>query len=53
MLIFGIMLTIIAAVLLICRYCYRVAFYVPPRKERPADFIDLPRERNTSPSTPR
>ena len=42
MLIFGIMLTIIAAVLLICRYCYRVAFYVPPRKERPADFIDLP-----------
>ena len=39
--IIGIMLTILA-VLAICLYCYRVAFYVPPRKPRPADFIDLP-----------
>lgn len=39
--IIGIMLTILA-VLAICLYCYRVAFYVPPRKPGPADFIDLP-----------
>ena len=41
--IIGVMLTILAAVLLICLYCYRVAFYAKPRKPRPADFIDLPR----------
>ena len=42
MVILGIMLTASAVFLLICYGCYRIAFYVPPRKERPGDFIDLP-----------
>lgn len=41
MLILGIMLTIVAAFLLICYICYRIAFYVPPRKPRTEEF-DLP-----------
>ena len=40
--IIGIMLTILLAVLLICLYCYKVAFYAPPRKPRPEGFIDFP-----------
>ena len=40
--IIGIMLTILLAVLLICLYCYKVAFYAPPRKPRPEGFLDLP-----------
>ena len=40
--IIGIMLTILAAVLGICLYCYRIAFYAPPRKPRPEGFIDFP-----------
>ena len=40
--IIGIMLTILAAVLIICLYCYKVAFYVPPRKPLPEGFIDFP-----------
>ena len=40
--IIGIMLTILLAVLLICLYCYHVAFYMPPRKPRPEGFIDFP-----------
>ena len=43
MLFLGIMLTILAAVLLICLYCYRIAFYVPPRKTRDPDYLDIPR----------
>ena len=42
MLIFGIMLTILLLVTVVTLYCYRVAFYVPPRKPGPGDFIDLP-----------
>ena len=42
MLMFGILLTIAALFLLACYICYRIAYYEPPRKERPADFIDLP-----------
>ena len=38
----GILLTILLAVLLICLYCYHVAFYMPPRKPRPEGFIDFP-----------
>ncbi len=41
MIILGIMLTILAVFLLICRYCYRVAFYAPPRKPLKTEF-DLP-----------
>ena len=40
--IIGIMLTVLLAVLLICLYCYKVAFYAPPRKPRPEDFLDFP-----------
>ena len=29
-------------VILISYVCFRFAFYVPPRKERDPDFIDLP-----------
>ena len=39
--ILGIMLTILAVFLLICRICYRMAFYAPPRKPRKEEF-DLP-----------
>ena len=35
------MLTTVAAFLLICLYCYRIAFYAPPRKPRETEF-DLP-----------
>ena len=42
MIILGIMLTILVGCLLVCYICYRIAFYAPPRKEQPADFIDLP-----------
>jgi pimeloyl-ACP methyl ester carboxylesterase len=42
MLILGIMLTILAAFLLACYICYRIAFYAPPRKPVPEGFIDLP-----------
>ena len=42
MLIFGILLTAAAVFLLACYICYRIAFYVPPRKPRPEGFIDLP-----------
>ena len=35
-------LLIPAAVLAICLYCYRIAFYAPPRKPLPEGFIDLP-----------
>jgi len=42
MLILWIMLTIFAILLLICYFCYRLAFYVPPRKPKPEGFIDLP-----------
>jgi fermentation-respiration switch protein FrsA (DUF1100 family) len=41
MLMFRIMLTIAVAFLLICYYCYRIAFYAPPRKPRETEF-DLP-----------
>ena len=37
-----ILLSIAVIFLLICYGCYRFAFYAAPRKERPADFIDLP-----------
>lgn len=36
------MLTALALCLLACYICYRMAFYVPPRKPRPEGFIDLP-----------
>ena len=39
--IFGIMLTVAVAFLLICYICYRMAFYAPPRKPREEEF-DLP-----------
>ena len=42
MLILGIMLTILAVCLIAGYYCYRIGFYVPPRKPRDPDFIDLP-----------
>ena len=38
----GVMLTALALCLLACYICYRMAFYVPPRKPRPEGFIDLP-----------
>ena len=39
----GIMLTVLpAAVLLVCLYCYRIAFYAPPRKPRDPDSFDIP-----------
>jgi fermentation-respiration switch protein FrsA (DUF1100 family) len=41
MLFLGIMLTIPAIFLVVCYYCYRVAFYAPPRKPRKEEF-DLP-----------
>lgn len=40
--IIGIMLTILAMVLALTLYCYRVAFYVPPRKPLPEGVIDFP-----------
>jgi pimeloyl-ACP methyl ester carboxylesterase len=36
------MLTILVLILAITLYCYKVAFYVPPRKPLPEDFIDVP-----------
>lgn len=42
MLLLGIMLTISLVVLAICLYCYRVAFYAPPRKAIDPDVIDIP-----------
>ena len=36
------MLTIAAVCLIVSYICYRIAFYVPPRKERDPDFVDLP-----------
>ena len=43
MLIIGIMLTIPAAVLAICLYCYRVAFYAPRRKKQTSpQQIEIP-----------
>ncbi len=38
----GIMLTIAAVCLIASYLCYRIGFYVPPRKQRDPDFIDLP-----------
>ena len=35
-------LILLLAVLLICLYCYKVAFYAPPRKPLPEGFIDVP-----------
>ena len=40
--IIGIMLTVLTVVLAICLYCYKIAFYVPPRKPVPGDVIDFP-----------
>lgn len=51
--IIGIMLTILAAVLLICLYCYKVAFYAPPRKPLPEGFIDVPPGKVYEPFHPR
>jgi hypothetical protein len=36
------MLTVLTLILAITLYCYKVAFYVPPRKPLPEDFIDVP-----------
>lgn len=40
--IIGIALLLLAAVLGICLYCYRLAFYAPPGKPVPEDIIPLP-----------
>ena len=42
MVVFGILLALVAVFLLGCYICYRIAFYVPPRQEKPEGFIDLP-----------
>ena len=38
----GILLIILAVLAALMLYCYRISFYVPPRKEMPEGFIDLP-----------
>ena len=47
------MLTILVVFLLICYICYRMAFYAPPRKARPKDYIDLPPGKVYEPFYPR
>ena len=53
MLLIGIMLTILAAVAAICLYCYRVAFYSPPRKPLPKDHIEIPAGKIYEPFRPK
>ena len=42
MLLLWIILALLLAALLATYVCYRMAFYVPPRKNAPSDVIDLP-----------